>query len=105
DPTPLLELVALDDLAVRDLAVAVLAPFLLLDARLTCRVQLIEGDRSFGFGRRKHLDRDVHQRHLQEALPCGACAHTVTSLESLRSSVSSRVLSARVSYRCKKRPT
>ena len=44
DVAPLLELVALDELGVRHLALAVRAPALLLDARLALGVELVEGD-------------------------------------------------------------
>ena len=45
-PAALLELVALDDLGVRHLALAVRAPLLLLDPRLALAVQLVERDAS-----------------------------------------------------------
>src|SRR4029079_2417819 len=57
----LLELVAPHDFRVRDFAVAVRTPPLLLDARLTLAVQLVERDGRPGFRRRKHSDRDVHE--------------------------------------------
>src|SRR5438067_1622431 len=72
---PFLELVALDDLRVRHLAVALRAPALLLDARLTFAVQLVERDRAARLGGREHLDRDVHQADLEEAFPGRSCCH------------------------------
>src|SRR5262249_41607676 len=72
---PLLELVALDDLRVRHFAIAMRAPALLLDARLTLAMQLVERDRSARLGRWKHLDRDVHQADLQEPFPGRSCSH------------------------------
>ena len=45
DVAALLELVALDDLGVRDLALARRTPALLLDARLALGVELVEADR------------------------------------------------------------
>ena len=55
DVAPLLELVPLDDLRVRHLAVAVRAPALLLNAGLAFAVRLVEGDRSDRLGRRNTL--------------------------------------------------
>src|SRR5439155_23255081 len=64
-----LELVAFDQLAVGNLALAVRAPAFLLDARLTLGVELVEGDGLSRFGRRKHLYRDVDQADLEKAFP------------------------------------
>src|SRR5262249_48868809 len=75
DVTALLELVALDDLTVGHFAVAVLAPALLADARLTLAVQLVERDRPARFGRGEHLDRNVHQADLEKPLARGSCGH------------------------------
>ena len=52
DVAALLELVALGELGVGDLALAVRAPALLLDARLALGVKLVEGERRGRFGRR-----------------------------------------------------
>jgi len=51
--SPYLELVALDELGVRHLALAVRAPFLLLDPCLTFGVQLIERNRAARLGGRE----------------------------------------------------
>ena len=77
--TRLVELVALHDLRVRHFAVAVRAPALLLNARLALGVELVEGNGAARFGRREHLDRDVHQADLEVALPRCSCSHTVVS--------------------------
>src|SRR4029453_17568786 len=79
DVAPLVEFVAFDDLGVGHLAIAVRAPALLLDARLTLAVQLIERDRPARFGRREHLDGDVHQADLEETFPGRTCCHGVFS--------------------------
>src|SRR5207344_2578910 len=50
DVAALLELEPLDDLRVRHLALAVRAPFFLLDASLTLTVQLVERDRPARLG-------------------------------------------------------
>src|SRR5207342_3300205 len=65
DVLPLLELEALDDIAVGHFALALRAPAFLLDACLTLAVQLIEAQRGPGIGRRKHLDRNVDQADLE----------------------------------------
>ena len=69
DVASLLEFESLDDVGVRHFALAVRAPALLLDARLTLGVQLVEAERRAGVGRRKHLDRDVHEADLEITLP------------------------------------
>ena len=78
-PLALFELVPLDDLGVRDFAVAVRAPLLLLNARAALTVKLVEGNRRSGFSRREHLDRNVHQADFQETLPGCASCHDVGS--------------------------
>ena len=75
DVAALLELVALDDLRVRHLALAVRAPALLLDARLALGVELVERDRRRRLGRREHLDRDVDEADLEVALPGRSRGH------------------------------
>src|SRR5205814_9878177 len=69
-------LVAFHELAVGHLALAVRAPALLLDARLTLGVELVEGDGFGGLGRREHLHRDADQADLEVALPCRSWWHT-----------------------------
>src|SRR4029079_8238119 len=75
DVAPLLELVPLHDFGVGHFTVAVRAPALLLDARLAFAMELVEGDGPAGFRGREHLDGDVHQADLEEALPGRSRSH------------------------------
>src|SRR5262249_5925745 len=75
DVAALLELVAFDEIAVRHLALALRAPALLLDARLTLGVQLIEAERRARVGCREHLDGDVHETDLEISLPRRTGSH------------------------------
>ena len=68
-PAALLELVALDDLGAGDLALALRAPLLLLDAGLALVVQLIERDGRARFGGGIHLHRNGDEADLEIALP------------------------------------
>src|SRR4029079_12713620 len=77
DVAPLLELVALDDVGVGDLAFAFRAPAFLLDAGLAFAVELVEAQRRAGVGRREHLDRDVDEADLEIALPGWSRSHTL----------------------------
>src|SRR5207248_10292663 len=71
----LFELVALDDVGIRHLSLALRAPALLLNARLAFRVKLVEAQRGAGVGCRKHLDRDVDEANLEITLPCRTRGH------------------------------
>ena len=64
DVASLLELVSFYDVSVRYLALALWTPALLLNARLTLGVQLVEAERGTSVGRREDLDRNVHQADL-----------------------------------------
>ena len=77
DVAPLFELEALGDLGDRNLALALRAPALLLNARLALGVELVEADGGGGVGRGEHPDRDVHEADLEEALPGRSCSHGV----------------------------
>src|SRR4029079_14859527 len=77
DVAALLELEALDDVGVRHFALAVRTPALLLNARLTFAVQLVEAQCRRGIGRGKHFHRNVHQRNLEIALPLWSRCHTL----------------------------
>src|SRR6185295_18932600 len=75
DVAALLELVAFDNVGVRDFALAVRAPALLLNARLALGMELVEADRRARFGRGEHLDRDIDQADLQVTLPGRSRSH------------------------------
>src|SRR5262249_1882773 len=72
----LLELVALDDVAQRHFFVAAGTPSLLLDARLTDVMELIEGDRGARLSGRVDLDGDVDQADAQVPFPGCTCCHS-----------------------------
>ena len=80
DVAALFELVAFDDVGVRNLALAVRAPALLLDARLTLGMELVEAERRARVGRRKHLDRDVDEADLQVTFPRRSRGHRLSNL-------------------------
>src|SRR5262249_41503116 len=83
-----LELVAFDDLGIGHLALAVRAPALLLDPRLTLGVKLVERNRAAGFGGREHPDGDVHQADLEKAFPGRSNCHDCVSYR-LRTNITS----------------
>ena len=80
DVASLLEFVALDDIGIRHFLLAVRAPPLLLDARLTIGVKLVETERRGGVGRRKHLHRNVHEADFQIPFPRRSCGHGSSNL-------------------------
>src|SRR5581483_9828894 len=69
DVASLVELEALDDVGVRDFALALWTPALLLNARLAFAVELVEAERRGGVGRGKHFDGNVDEADLEIALP------------------------------------
>src|SRR5262249_53875932 len=76
----LLELVPLDELGVRDLALAVRAPPLLLNTRLAFGVQLVEAQRGAGVGGWKYLNRNVDEADLEIAFPSWSCRHGASTI-------------------------
>jgi hypothetical protein len=75
DEAAFLEFVALDDLRLRDITLALRAPLLVVDAGLALVVELVERDGRARLGRGIHLDRDVDEADLQIAFPRGARRH------------------------------
>ena len=90
-----LELVALDDLGLVDLAVAARAPALLMQPGLALAVELVEAEDGVRAGGRENPHRHRHETDLEVALPGGACSHVDISRFAADTAGGTSILSVR----------